>query len=150
MPGAGVTASLSRLRERAGVRVQRARALRHESTDAEQLLWRHLRASQLQGHKFRRQHPIGPYFADFACIDSRLVIELDGGQHAAEAAVSRDAARSEFLFSQGWRVLRFWNHDVLTELQAVLQTIAEALQQNPHPNPLPLAGEGEITEGYLS
>lgn len=132
------------------MRVQRARALRHESTDAEQLLWRHLRASQLQGHKFRRQHPIGPYFADFACIDSRLVIELDGGQHAAEAAVSRDAARSEFLFSQGWRVLRFWNHDVLTELQAVLQTIAEALQQNPHPNPLPLAGEGEITEGYLS
>lgn len=140
---------LSRARERAGVRV-RARALRQSPTDAEALLWSKLRDRRLLGLKFRRQRPIVGYYADFACLEIGLVIELDGGQHAAEAAVSRDAARSEFLFSQGWRVLRFWNHDVLTELQAVLQTIAEALQQNPHPNPLPLAGEGEITEGYLS
>ena len=144
-----VSDSLSRVRERVGVRVQRARALRHQATDAEQYLWRHLRASQLQGHKFRRQHPVGPYFADFACIASRLIVELDGGQHASGDGMARDAARSRFLQSQGWQVLRFWNHQVLTELPGVLQVIVQTLL-NPHPHPLPQAGEGEITEGYWS
>ncbi len=133
--------SLSRWRERAGVRVQNARALRANGTDAEQTLWRHLRSRQLDGHKFRRQHLIGPYIADFACIEARLVVELDGGQHAQAGAVEHDERRTQFLQDQGWHVLRFWNHEVLMELAGVLQAIAQVLNR-PHPNPLPPAGEG--------
>lgn len=149
LAGEGAPDSLSRERERAGVRVQNARALRHHATDAEQLLWRHLRARQLDGCKFRRQHPVGLYIADFACVEKWLVVELDGGQHASESGLGHDTARTRFLQSEGWHVLRFWNHQVLTELPAVLQVIAQALS-TPHPRPLPPAGEGEITEGYLS
>ena len=133
--------SLSRERERAGVRVQNARALRINGTDAEQTLWSHLRARQLNGHKFRRQHPIGSYIADFVCVESQLVVELDGGQHAQGQAPAYDERRTQFLNNQGWQVLRFWNHEVLTELAAVLQAIALALS-HPHPHPLPPAGEG--------
>ena len=86
---ASLSDSLSRVRERAGVR---ARALRRQQTEAEALLWRHLRSRQVLGLKFRRQHPIGPYFADFACIDIGLVIELDGGQHADDSAAALAAA----------------------------------------------------------
>ena len=133
--------SLSRVRERAGVRVQNARALRASGTDAEQALWRHLRSRQLNGHKFRRQHPIGPYIADFACVEARLVVELDGGQHAQADALKHDERRTQFLLAQGWHVLRFWNHDMLAEPAGVLQTIVQALA-HPHPHPLPPAGEG--------
>ena len=140
------SASLSRERERAGVRGQNARQLRAQGTDAEQTLWRCLRARQLNGHKFRRQHPIGPYIADFACVEARWVIELDGGQHAWEEAQLYDGHRTRFLQSQGWQVLRFWNHDVLTQIAGVLQAIAQALG-HPHPHPLPPAGEGASQKG---
>jgi hypothetical protein len=89
------------------------------------------------GAKFRRQVPVGPYIIDFLCIQARLVIELDGGQHGTEA----DALRDAWLRAQGYVVLRFWNNDVLGNLDGVLQTIAGALRC-PHPNPLPQAGEG--------
>ena len=134
--------SLSRVRERAGVRV-RARQLRHASTDAEKLLWSRLRNRQVFGHKFRRQFPVAIYFADFVCIEARLIVEIDGGQHALEGEVSRDEQRSAVLTAHGFTVLRFWNHEVLTQVDAVLQAILNFLEgKNPHPGPLPRAGEG--------
>jgi len=108
----------------------RARNLRHARTDAERTLWTHLRNRGLEGAKFRRQQPIGRFVADFFCMEHRLVIELDGGQHASET--STDADRTACLQQQGYRVLRFWNHDVLTQLDAVVARIVEALQ-GPHP-----------------
>ena len=116
-----------------------ARDLRVNSTDAEQRLWQRLRNRQLGGHKFRRQVTVGPFIADFACIDDRLIVEIDGGQHSEQ----RDAARTEFLTSRGYRVIRFWNHDVLENIEGVLQSILWKIEdQAPSPNPLPLAGEG--------
>jgi adenine-specific DNA-methyltransferase len=130
--------SLSRSRERVRVR---ARSLRETPTDAESLLWYHLRDRRLSNYKFRRQRPIGPYFADFACLEAKLIVELDGGQHVEAAAY--DENRSRFMEAQGYRVLRFWNNEVLTQTDAVRERILRALQEdNPHPNPLPQAGEG--------
>ncbi|QNK71113.1 endonuclease domain-containing protein [Variovorax sp. PAMC26660] len=129
---------LSRLRERARVR---ARSLRTTPTDAEALLWYHLRDRRMADHKFRRQRSIGPYFADFACLEAKLIVELDGGQHVDAAPY--DGNRTRFLEAQGYRVLRFWNNEVLTQTDAVRERILQALQEdNPHPNPLPQAGEG--------
>lgn len=134
---------LSRVRERAGVRV-RARQLRQDSTDAEKLLWSHLRNRRFSGWKFRRQYPVASYFADFACIEAKLIVELDGGQHALDREVARDAQRSAVLAGHGFVVLRFWNHDVLTQTESVLQAILNFLEgRDPHPGPLPRAGEGE-------
>jgi len=116
--------SLSRERERAGVRV-RSRALRQGQTDAEALLGSKLRSRQIGGLKFRRQHPIGPYFADFACIEIGLVIELDGGQHEADAAVAHDQQRSGAMDASGFQTLRFWNNDVLLHTEAVLEKILQ-------------------------
>ena len=113
--------ALSRVRERAGVR---ARALRRQQTEAEALLWKHLRSRQLLGLKFRRQHPIGSCFADFACIEIGLVIELDGGQHADEGAAAQDTARALCMAAAGFTTRRFWNHEVLQQTAAVLETIA--------------------------
>ena len=124
----GTSGSLSRVRERARVR---ARSLRAEPTDAEALLWFHLRDRRLDDHKFRRQRPIGPYFADFACLEARLVVELDGGQHVEAAAY--DIERTNFFEMQGYRVLRFWNNDVLTHTAVVLEQILLALQGSPSP-----------------
>ena len=132
---------LSRQRERARVR---ASELRKTPTEAEALLWYHLRDRRFAEHKFRRQRPIGPYFADFACLDAKLVIELDGGQHVDAAAY--DADRTRFIEGQGFRVLRFWNNDVLTQMSVVLEQILLALNVDPHPNPLPQAGEGTNSE----
>jgi adenine-specific DNA-methyltransferase len=141
--GAGF-GSLSRKRERAGVRAgtdAKARTLRQTPTDAEALLWYHLRDRRLAGHKFRRQRPIGPYIADFVCLDAGLVVELDGGQHVEAAAY--DARRTRFIEAQGHRVLRFWNGEVLTRIEAVLERIFQVLQEgSPHPDSLPQAGEG--------
>jgi len=99
----------------------KARRLRKNQTDAESRLWQRLRNRSLVGCKFRRQHPIGPYIADFVCIERRLVIEVDGGQHAAQ--VEADNSRTAYLESKGFRVVRFWNHQVLTEMDAVLERI---------------------------
>lgn len=111
---------LSRGRERARVR---ARALRTTSTDAEALLWSKLRNKQLLDLKFRRQRAIGPYFADFACLEIGLVIELDGGQHAQGAATEYDLQRTRVMAAQGFQTLRFWNNDVLTQTDVVLEKI---------------------------
>ncbi len=125
------SSSLSRKRERAGVR---ARTLRQNQTDAETTLWSRLRSRQLLNLKFRRQHPLGAYFADFACIEIGLVIELDGGQHGEEAAGSYDLQREEKMKALGFQTLRFWNHEVLQQTEAVMEKIrqvAEALALTP-------------------
>jgi len=113
---------------------ERARQLRREETDAERKLWWRLRARQIHGAKFRRQYVVGPYIVDFCCPDLKLVVELDGGQHLGQ--VEADQRRTAYLANQGYRVLRFWDNDVLTNIESVLDAIAEALQ-NPHPHPLP-------------
>ena len=122
----------------------RARQLRREPTEAENRLWAILRGRQLHGAHFRRQHPIPPYVADFACAAARFVVEVDGGQHADGA----DAARDAYLTRHGWQVLRFWNNEVLENLDGVAQRIAELLQQPP-PRPSRASGEGGSDSGSL-
>ncbi len=100
---------------------ERARDLRQIQTDAERLLWRHLRTRQMAGCKFRRQEAIGHYIVDFVCFDQKLVIEIDGGQHAVN--VEYDSSRTAELQQRGYRVLRYWNHEVLGNLAAVLNDI---------------------------
>jgi very-short-patch-repair endonuclease len=119
----------------------RARGLRRNMTDAEQRLWYYLRNRHLTGKKFRRQHEIDRYIVDFVCPEASLIVELDGGQHAEMMAA--DADRTRRLEAMGYRVLRFWNHDVLTNTEAVLEVILEAVARvAPHPGPLP-GGERE-------
>jgi len=118
----------------------RARTLRKNMTDVERLLWRHLRDRQLGGYKFRRQRPIGPFIVDFVCLEKKLVIEVDGGQHAK--SLEADVERSDYLNERGYRVLRFWNDEVLQESNSVLSVILSSLLGPPHPGPLP-PGEGE-------
>ncbi len=125
----------------AALATSRAKSLRTAQTDAERKLWSILRAGRLNGAKFRRQVPIGRYIADFACPAAKLIVELDGGQHADQVAY--DNERTAFLESQGYRVLRFWNNDALTNIEGVGETIAGALSGDyPLPNPSPLQGEG--------
>ena len=108
---------------------RRARDLRRNMTDAARALWYGLRRSQL-GWRFRRQHPIPPFIVDFACLEAMLVVEADGGQHAL---ASEHALRDDGLRGKGWRVLRFWNNDILENRAGVLQTIAAALGPAPPP-----------------
>jgi very-short-patch-repair endonuclease len=103
-----------------------SRRLRINQTDAETKLWQHLRARQIDGHKFVRQAPIGPYFCDFICRERKLVIEVDGGQHADSLY---DQIRSRFLTTNGYRVLRFWNNDVLGNIDGVISAIEAALRE---------------------
>ena len=121
----------------------RARVLRRRMTDAEQVLWRRLRDRRLRGHKFRRQHPLGPYVLDFFCEPVKLAIEIDGGQHAVR--VEADEARTRWLNHHGCRVLRFWNNEVLGDIDGVLTTILMAIDgaeaATTREAPLP-AGEG--------
>lgn len=117
--------------------VLRARRLRREATDAERRLWRKLREA-LPWAKFRRQSLIGPYIADFLSFGHGLIVEVDGSQHAAQQV--SDARRTAYLEGQGYRVLRFWNNEVLQNSEGVLRVIASAL--GPHPDPLP-EEEGE-------
>ncbi|MCK8601984.1 endonuclease domain-containing protein [Desulfoferrobacter suflitae] len=107
---------------------EKARALRKNQTDAEKLLWRHLRNRQLAGRKFRRQHPIGPFVADFVCLECGLIVELDGGQHSVQ--VEKDEARTKYLESNGFKVVRFWNNQVLGEIEAVLTVIRGMLESD--------------------
>ena len=109
-----------------------ARALRKNQTDAERLLWRHLRAHRLHDIKFRRQHPLGPYIVDFVCMCRQLVIEVDGGQHLQ---CEKDRKRDQWLQVQGFCVLRFWNNEVLANLDGVLACIDAALIPSPKPEP---------------
>jgi very-short-patch-repair endonuclease len=122
-------------------RVPTARKLRRDVTDAERKLWRGLRALPMEDSHFRRQAPIGPYYAGFACHVKRLVIELDGGQRAGEAHASRDAMRDAHMKANGYRVLRFWNNEVMQNIDGVLQVIAEAVSApTPTPDPSPQGG----------
>ena len=123
------------------VNTQRARTLRKNLTDTERCLWSRLRRQQINGHKFRRQFPLGVYIADFVCLEARLIVEVDGGQHAEHA--SKDAVRDKWLVSQGFRVLRFWNNDVLRETDTVVEEIVQALKNTPTPA-LPRKGGGKI------
>lgn len=106
-----------------------ARNLRCGQTEAEQKLWARLRDRRLQGHKFRRQVPLGRFIVDFSCYDERLVIELDGSPHADEERRARDRDRTHWLESRGFRVLRFWNSEVLANMEGVLTRILQALEQ---------------------
>ncbi|MBV8063298.1 MAG: endonuclease domain-containing protein [Nevskia sp.] len=119
-----------------------AKALRRQSTDAERKLWSRLRNRQIEDAKFRRQQPIGPYVVDFACMEHHLIVELDGGHHLEQLA--EDEARTAFLKKEGYRVLRFWDNEVLAQTEGVLVAILEALAQaaTPHPNPLPQGERG--------
>ena len=116
----------------------RARRLRANLTEAESRLWSVLRSKQVRGRRFRRQAPIGRYIVDFVCFAEKLVIEIDGGQHAKQRAY--DAAREDWLAAEGFRVLRFWNNEVLDNLEGVLTVIAGALEGPPHPGPPPRGG----------
>jgi very-short-patch-repair endonuclease len=99
----------------------RARALRRSQTDAERKLWYALRARRLDGIKFKRQVPIGRYIADFMCFECKLIVEVDGSQHAEQADC--DAARTRWLETQGYRVVRYWNHEVLLNIDGVAEAI---------------------------
>jgi very-short-patch-repair endonuclease len=127
------------------VKTARARRLRLNSTDAESRLWNRLRSRAIGGWKFVRQEPIGPYVVDFVCREHRLVIEVDGGQHADN---DYDRDRDRWLREHNYRVLRFWNNDVMNNTTGVLEMISSALQAEapPHPTasggrPLPASGE---------
>ena len=112
----------------------RARALRRNQTDAERRLWSRLRNRQISGFKFKRQFPIGPYIADFVCLQTHLIIEVDGGQHLEQQI--RDTLRAAFLGRLGYRVLRFWDNDVLLRTDVVVASIQTALI-GPSPPPSP-------------
>jgi very-short-patch-repair endonuclease len=122
--------------------IKRARTLRQKMTDAESRLWHHLRDRSLLGFKFVRQYPIAPYYADFACREAMLVVEADGGQHADGADLRRDAAIGD----AGYKILRFWNNDILGNTDGVLEIIHQALASRV---PSPLRGEGQ-GEGSLN
>ena len=111
----------------------RARELRRESTDAGRMLWARLRNAQLMGAKFRRQHPVGPYLADFFCLRAKLVIELDGGGHDEEEQRRSDAKRSSYLETRGYQVLRFGNNEVTQNIDGVLENIAGHLKASASP-----------------
>ena len=117
---------------------ERARALRKRQTDAERLLWYRLRSRQLAKCKFRRQQVMGVYIVDFVCLEPKLIIELDGGQHATQ--IEYDAKRSSYLNSLGFKMLRFWNNDVLRNTDSVLEFIRLELIMSPLP---PGEGQGE-------
>ena len=124
------------------VKLARARALRRNQTDAETKLWRLVHDRRLLDAKFRRNHPIGSFFADFCCLKTHLIVEVDGGQHANEADTDYDRRRTAYLESRGFKVMRFWNQEILRESDRVIEQIYEALnpelhKQHPHPDPLP-------------
>lgn len=125
---------------RDGAKRDRARELRREMTVAERKLWQVLKGRGVDGHRFRRQHPLGPYVADFACLEAGVVIEVDGGQHQDSTT---DQRRDSSMRGRGFKVLRFWNNEVLTNLEGVCSVIAQALAERcPHPT-LPSRAEGE-------
>jgi len=121
-----------------GYLLRKARNMRREPTPPERTLWRVLRNFTVDGLKFRRQAPLGPYIVDFFCAEARLIVELDGITHVDEP---RDAIRDAWLKARGYTVLRFWNNEVMANLDGVLEVI-RALARTPHPNPLP-QGERE-------
>ena len=110
----------------AAVNLKRARDLRKKMTDTERFVWGRLRSRRFAGYKFRRQMPLGPYIVDFVCLETRLVLELDGGQHVQQ--MEHDTKRTLWLESQGFEVLRFWDHEVLQEWETVEEAIWQRLE----------------------
>ncbi len=139
-----------------------AKGLRKRSTDVEQLLWSRLRAGRFEIMKFRRQHPIGQYIADFVCLERKVIIELDGGQHALSDEILKDRQRDAWLEKEGYTVVRFWDNEVLKNTRGVLEAIRERLHRTPSPqspplkggrliyNPLPMEGESGMRWVFLS
>ena len=124
------------------------RKLRNAPTDAEHRLWQYLRNRQMEGCKFRRQHPFGDYILDFACLERKIVVELDGGQHADN--VQYDNARTSYLERSGYRVLRFWNNEVFENIEGVVEVILNTLAQRAKPsppNPVSSTGQAPPLEG---
>jgi len=115
--------------------LKRAKALRSRMTDAEVILWSRLRGNRFRPFRFRRQHPIGPFIVDFACVMHRLVVEVDGGTHGTDEELAYDRRREQYLCTRGWQVLRIRNEDVYKRLDNVLDSIARAM-----PPPRPSAG----------
>jgi adenine-specific DNA-methyltransferase len=116
-------------------RRDRARGLRRNTAPAEAILWKQLRNRRFAGFKFRRQHPIGPFFADLACQECRLIVELDGETHLGREA--EDAARTRYLQDREWLVVRFWNTEVYNDLETVLEAIYQLCQERKPPSPSP-------------
>ena len=108
-----------------------AKILRKRLTDAEKLIWRHLRGKQLEGFKFRRQEPIGRYVGDFVCYGKRVIVELDGSQHCSE----KDRERDRWFEGHEFKVLRFWNNEVLKNTEGVWEVIRKTMLISPSPNP---------------
>ena len=108
-----------------------ARNLRKRSTDTERFLWKYLRTKQLEGFKFRRQQPIGSYIVDFVCFEKKIVIEADGGQHSESREREKDKKRDKWLRGQGFKVLRFWDNEILNNIEDVLSRIREELIHSP-------------------
>jgi len=111
-----------------------AKAFRRNLTDTERFLWKHLRARRIEGYKFRRQEPIGHYIADFVCQEARMIVEVDGGQHSVERG--KDFERDRWFEEQGYKVLRFWNNEVLTNINGVLEVIRNTVTHPPLTPPL--------------
>ena len=120
----------------------RARALRKNPTETERVLWVELRYWQVDGYKFRRQQPLGQYIVDFVCLEKKLIVELDGGQHAEQ--LEYDSVRDAWLRAQGFRILRFWNNDVLQNINGVKDAILSELESTPFLNPSPQGGRRRI------
>jgi len=114
-----------------------AKSLKKRTTDTEQLLWRHLRAKHFGGLKFRRQQPIGTYIVDFVCFEKKIIVELDGGQHAQSEEMQNDSIRDQWFEAQGYKILRFWDNEVLTNTRGVLEVISTHCLNHPPLNPLP-------------
>ena len=121
-----------------------AKGLRKRSTDAEKLLWSRLRAGRCEGMKFRRQHPVGQYIVDFVCLERKLIIELDGGQHALPDEARKDRQRDAWLEKEGYTVVHFWDNEVLMNRNGILDAIRERLNRTPSPQSPPLKG-GEVS-----
>ena len=116
-----------------------AKTLRRKQTDTERYLWRQLRAKQIKGLKFRRQVPIGPYIVDFVCFEKKLIIECDGGQHSER--INEDTKRDTWLQRKGFKVLRFWNNEIIQKRQSVLDHIFQVCdEKSPSPSSPPIKG----------
>ena len=122
--------------------VTTARNLRKRLTDTERSLWSKIRSRQIEGCKFRRQTPIGKYIVDFVCHEQRVIVEVDGGQHSEN--IEQDCIRDKWLREQGYRILRFWNNEVLTNIEGVLEVIRDNCKSHHHLKSPPIGG-GETT-----
>jgi 4-diphosphocytidyl-2C-methyl-D-erythritol kinase/very-short-patch-repair endonuclease len=122
---------------------QRAKLLRKDSTLPEQILWHYLRDRRFDGLKFRRQVPIKKYIADFVCFEKKLIIELDGSGHLQDKTIKYDKKREDFLTTEGFTVLRYYNTDIFKNIETVLEEIYRYTSKTPHPNPLPQGARGE-------